>query len=382
MSLAFQFGFHRVDVPADDVDADGAAVALRGDADVDAVVLVAVRQRLSFGGVGRHHGTDWLLLGVGHRYLLVMYRHTHRLERGYDLRGLLAHRVLGHTGATRLLDDYRGVLLDAVAGLHALVSEEHALLLAGEDDRLRCLHALGFQLGDHVIGGGFAAGRTGDLFGGRQRGSAPDARAIREEQGKTDTQREGDRHGHDEADELAPGLGFGVCLARPESRLRHLTAGRTAGLAATPVGQQAAAAEVGTEPAAKAVLAGAAPEVQQEPARIRRLAVVQLESPAVAPQRLGHLRYCGLRRGAACDTCCCSGCPQFPQNLLSGLSSFPQYGHFMRVRLSPPPNGVSHHCPPARKRSQTHQEHHKTGRRTTQCHISGNTKHPSVTLAQ
>ena len=42
--------------------------------------------------------------------------------------------------------------------------------------------------------------------------------------------------------------------ARPESRLRHLTAGRTAGLAATPVGQQA----------------GAAPEVQQEPARIRR----------------------------------------------------------------------------------------------------------------
>lgn len=75
--------------------------------------------------------------------------------------------------------------------------------------------------------------------------------------------------------------------ARPESRLRHLTAGRTAGLAATPVGQQAAAAEVGTEPAAKAVLAGAAPEVQQEPARIRRLAVVQLESPAVAPQRAG-----------------------------------------------------------------------------------------------
>lgn len=59
--------------------------------------------------------------------------------------------------------------------------------------------------------------------------------------------------------------------ARPESRLRHLTAGRTAGLAATPVGQQA----------------GAAPEVQQEPARIRRLAVVQLESPAVAPQRAG-----------------------------------------------------------------------------------------------
>lgn len=114
--------------------------------------------------------------------------------------GLLAHRVLGHTGATRLLDDYRGVLLDAVAGLHALVSEEHALLLAGEDDRLRCLHALGFQLGDHVIGGGFAAGRTGDLFGGRQRGSAPDARAIREEQDKTDTQREGDHHGHDEAD--------------------------------------------------------------------------------------------------------------------------------------------------------------------------------------
>lgn len=208
MSLAFQFGFHRVDVPADDVDADGATVALRGDADVDAVVLVAVRQRLSFGGVGRHHGTDWLLLGVGHRYLLVMYRHTHRLERGYDLRGLLAHRVLGHTGATRLLDDYRGVLLDAVAGLHALVSKEHALLLAGEDDRLRCLHALGFQLGDHVIGGGFAAGRTGDLFGGRQRGSAPDARAIREEQGKTDTQREGDHHGHDEADELAPGFGL------------------------------------------------------------------------------------------------------------------------------------------------------------------------------
>ncbi len=32
--------------------------------------------------------------------------------------------------------------------------------------------------------------------------------------------------------------------ARPESRLRHLTAGRTAGLAATPVGQQTAAAEV------------------------------------------------------------------------------------------------------------------------------------------
>ena len=59
--------------------------------------------------------------------------------------------------------------------------------------------------------------------------------------------------------------------------------------------------------------------------------------------------------------------------------SSPQYGHFMRVRLSPPPNGVSHHCPPARKRSRTHQEHHKTGRRTTQCHISGNTKHPSVT---
>lgn len=70
--------------------------------------------------------------------------------------------------------------------------------------------------------------------------------------------------------------------ARPESRLRHLTAGRTAGLAATPVGQQAAAAEAGTEPAAKAVLAGAAPEVQQEPARIRRLAVVQLEPLAVA----------------------------------------------------------------------------------------------------
>ena len=54
----------------------------------------------------------------------------------------------------------------------------------------------------------FAAGRTGDLFGGRQRGSAPDARAIREEQGKTDTQREGDHHGHDEADELAPGFGL------------------------------------------------------------------------------------------------------------------------------------------------------------------------------
>lgn len=155
--------------------------------------------------------------------------------------------------------------------------------------------------------------------------------------------------------------------ARPESRLRHLTAGRTAGLAATPVGQQA----------------GAAPEVQQEPARIRRLAVVQLESPAVAPQRAGAsaiLRAATPARpvipvvaaaARSSHRICCPGSRHSRNMGTSCVSAF-----------LPPPNGVSHHCPPARKRSRTHQEHHKTGRRATQCHISGNTKHSSVTLAQ
>ena len=131
--------------------------------------------------------------------------HAHIRERVHHLVHILADRALRHTRAGRLLHYDRGASLDAGAGIRALVTEEHATILAGEHwNRLR-VQALGLQRLGHILGldhrcflGVFIGDAGGDGRRIRQRLTTPYLGTIRQECGHAGyDQRQQHRHQRD-----------------------------------------------------------------------------------------------------------------------------------------------------------------------------------------